>query len=569
MAAKQLRFEAPARAALARGAAIVADTVAVTLGPRGRTVVLDKKFGPPLISNDGVTIARELELEDHFENMGAQLLKEVAIKTNDIAGDGTTTATVLARAMLDEGLRNLAAGAPPNELRRGMTAACDAAVESIRAPIASRKGRGRHPARGHDQLGRRRDRRDDRGRIRQGGQGGCGVGRRRHRLRIETEVDVVEGMQFDRGYISAHLVTDTQNMESVLSDARVLVTDAKISSVTDLLPSLELVMRAGRPLLIVAEDVQAEAMATLVVNRARGTFSAMAVKAPAFGERREAILQDIAVLTGATVVSEKTGQRLDAVRDDQLGVAGRVTVTKDDTTIVRGGGTKAAIEARCAEIRQQMEETTSDWDREKLQERLARLTGGVAVIKVGAATEVEMKERKSRVEDALAATRAAIEEGVVVGGGVSLLRAIPAVQALKLEGSARVGADIVARALREPLRIIAENAGLEGQVVVNEVAEAKGDHGFDAVDRDVQRPHRARGHRPHQGRRVSAGPCNLDRHHRAQHRRADRRRAGTRGSRRGRQPFPRRWWHGHGRRRHGLLTGAEAPVSPYAVRAPR
>jgi chaperonin GroEL len=479
MAAKQLRFEAPARAALARGAAIVADTVAVTLGPRGRTVVLDKKFGPPLISNDGVTIARELELEDHFENMGAQLLKEVAIKTNDIAGDGTTTATVLARAMLDEGLRNLSAGAPPNELRRGMMAALDAAVESIRARS--------HPVKGGDDILRVAT-------ISSGDEvigamisdafdkvGKEGVVSIEDGTGIETEVEVVEGMQFDRGYISAHLVTDLQNMESVLSDARVLVTDAKISSVSDLLPSLELVMRAGRPLLIVAEDVQAEALATLVVNRARGTFSAMAVKAPAFGERRDAVLQDIAVLTGATVISEKTGLRLDAVRDDQLGLAGRVTVTKDDTTIVRGGGTKAAIEGRCSEIRQQMEETTSDWDREKLQERLARLTGGVAVIKVGAATEVEMKERKSRVEDALAATRAAIEEGVVVGGGVSLIRAIPAVQALKLEGTERVGADIVARALREPLRIIAENAGLEGQVVVNEVAEAKGDHGFDAA----------------------------------------------------------------------------------------
>ena len=479
MAAKQLRFEAPARAALARGAAVVADTVAVTLGPRGRTVVLDKKFGPPLISNDGVTIARELELEDHFENMGAQLLKEVAIKTNDIAGDGTTTATVLARSMLDEGLRNLAAGAPPTELRRGMMAACDAAVELIRARS--------HPVKGGDDILRVAT-------ISSGDTvigamiadafdkvGKEGVVSVEDGTGIETEVEVVEGMQFDRGYISAHLVTDLQNMELVLNDARVLVTDAKISSVTDLLPSLELVMRAGRPLLIVAEDVQAEALATLVVNRARGTFSAMAVKAPAFGERREAILQDLAVLTGATVISEKTGLRLDAVRDDQLGVAGRVTVTKDDTTIVRGGGSKAAIEARNAEIRQQMEETTSDWDREKLQERLARLTGGVAVIKVGAATEVEMKERKSRVEDALAATRAAIEEGVVVGGGVAMLRAIPAVEALKLEGAARVGADIVARALREPLRIIAQNAGLEGQVVVNEVAASKGDHGFDAA----------------------------------------------------------------------------------------
>src|SRR6202043_444885 len=352
MPAKQLRFEAPARAALARGAAIVADTVAVTHGPRGRTVVLDKKFGPPLISNDGVTIARELELEDHFENMGAQLLKEVAIKTNDIAGDGTTTATVLARSMLDEGLRNLAAGASPNELRRGMMAACDAAVAAIRARS--------HPVKGGADIGAMSPDAFEKA-------GKEGVVSVEDGTGIETEVEVVEGMQFDRGYISAHLVTDPQNMESILTNARVLVTDAKISSVNDLLPSLELVMRAGRPLLIVAEDVQAEALATLVVNRARGTFSAMAVKAPPCGERRDAILQDIAVLTGATVISEKTGLRLDAVRDEQLGVAGRVTVTKDDTTIVRGGGTKDAIQARCGEIRQQMEETTSDWDREKLQ----------------------------------------------------------------------------------------------------------------------------------------------------------------------------------------------------------
>jgi chaperonin GroEL len=479
MPAKQLRFEGPARAALQRGAALVADTVAVTLGPRGRTVVLDKKFGPPLISNDGVTIAREVELEDHFENMGAQLLKEVAIKTNDIAGDGTTTATVLARAMLDEGLRNLAAGAPPNELRRGMMAASDAAVASIRSRS--------HPVKGGDDIRRVAT-------ISSGDEvigamiadafdkvGKEGVVSVEDGTGIDTEVEVVEGMQFDRGYISAHLVTDTQNMESVLGDARVLVTDAKISSVQDLLPSLELVMRAGRPLLIIAEDVQAEALATLVVNRARGTFSVMAVKAPAFGERRDAILQDIAVLTGATVISEKTGLRLDAVRDEQLGVAGRVTVTKDNTTIVRGGGTKAAIEGRSSEIRQQIEETTSDWDREKLQERLARLTGGVAVVKVGAATEVAMKERKARVEDALAATRAAIEDGVVVGGGVALLRAIPKIEALDLQGTERIGADIVARALREPLRIIASNAGLEGQVVVNEVAGSEGDHGFDAA----------------------------------------------------------------------------------------
>ena len=525
MAAKQLRFEAPARAALARGAAIVADTVAVTLGPRGRTVVLDKKFGPPLISNDGVTIARELELEDHFENMGAQLLKEVAIKTNDIAGDGTTTATVLARSMLDEGLRNLAAGAAPNDLRRGMMAASDAAVESIRARS--------HPVNGRDDI--RRVATISSGDSAIGDMisdafdkvGKEGVVSVEEANGIETEVDVVEGMQFDRGYISAHLVTDPQRMEAVLNDARVLVTDAKISSVSDLLPSLELVMRAGRPLLIIAEDVTAEALATLVVNRARGAFTAVAVKAPAFGERRDAILQDIAVLTGTTVISEKTGLRLDAVRDDQLGSAGRVTITKDDTTIVRGGGAKAAIEARAAEIRQQTEETTSDWDREKLQERLARLTGGVAVVKVGAATEVEMKERKSRVEDALAATRAAIEEGVVVGGGVALLRAIPAVAGAQARRHAkgrrrdrRPGAARAAAHHRPERRSRRSGRRQRGP-------RGEGRPRLRCHDGDVRQPHRARRHRSHQGRRLCVGSCNVDRHHRAQHRCADRGCAGA------------------------------------------
>ena len=479
MPAKELRFDTEARSALKRGADAVADTVAVTLGPRGRTVVLDKKFGPPAISNDGVTIARELDFEDHFENMGAQLLKEVAIKTNDIAGDGTTTATVLARAMIGDGLRNLAAGASPSELRRGMLAAMDAAIAEVRERS--------HVLSGQDDIRRvatisSAD--DEIGRMiadafeRVGKEGVVTV---EDGKGLETEVEVVEGMQFDRGYVSPYLVTDQQAMEAVLEGARVLVTDAKISAVNDLLPALELVMKAGRPLLIIAEDVQAEALATLVVNRMRGTFTAVAVKAPAFGDRREAILQDLAVLTGATVISEKTGLRLDSARDDQLGSAGRVTVTKDDTTIVRGGGSKAAIEARAQEIRLQVEETTSDWDREKLQERLARLTGGVAEIRVGAATEVEMKERKARVEDALASTRAAIEEGVVVGGGVALIRATAAVEALDLDGDARTGAQVVASALREPLRIIAENAGVEGGVAVNHVASAKGDEGFDAV----------------------------------------------------------------------------------------
>ena len=388
MPAKELRFDVEARTALRRGVDAVAGAVAVTLGPRGRAVVLDKKFGPPVVTNDGVTIARDLEFKDHFENMGAQLVKEAAIKTNDVAGDGTTTATVLARAMIDEGLLQLSAGAAPVELRRGMLAAGETAAETIRSRSHAVDGRddikrvatissadeeiGTMIADAFDKVGRE------------------GVVSVEDGKGLTTEVEVVEGMQFDRGWVSPYLVTDQHEMEAVLDEPRVLITDAKISAVSDLLPALELVMRAGRPLLIIAEDVQAEALATLVVNRARGTFTAVAVKAPAFGERREAILQDLAVLTGATVVSEKVGLRLDAVRDDHLGGAGRVTVTKDDTTIVRGAGTRAAIDARCEEIRRQIDETTSDWDREKLQERLARLTGGIAVIKVGAETEVEM-----------------------------------------------------------------------------------------------------------------------------------------------------------------------------------
>ncbi|HKR99075.1 MAG TPA: chaperonin GroEL, partial [Candidatus Dormibacteraeota bacterium] len=480
MPAKELRFDADARAALKRGADAVANAVSVTLGPRGRAVVLDKKFGPPVVTNDGVTIARDLEFKDHFENMGAQLVKEVAIKTNDVAGDGTTTATVLARAMIDEGLRNLAAGAMPIELKRGMLAAAEAVVEDIRKRS--------HAVSGNDDIRRVATISSSDSEIgamiadafdKVGKEGVVSV---EDGTGLETEVEVVEGMQFDRGYVSPYLVTDQQNMEAVLDDARVLVTDGKISAVADLLPALELVMRAGRPLLIVAEDVQAEALATLVVNRMRGTFTAVAVKAPAFGERREAMLQDIAILTGATVISEKTGLRLDAVREEQLGSAGRVTITKEDTTIVRGGGDRSAIDARSSEIRQQIEETTSDWDREKLQERLARLTGGVAVIKVGAATEVEMKERKARVEDALAATRAALEDGVIVGGGVSLLRARPAIDALQLDGDARTGARIVSRALSEPLRTIANHAGVEGGVVVTKVQdESQPEYGFDAI----------------------------------------------------------------------------------------
>ena len=479
MPAKEVRFDEEARAALKRGADAVAHATSVTLGPRGRAVVLDKKFGPPLITSDGVTIARDLDFKDPFSNMGAQLLKEAAIKTNDVAGDGTTTATVLARRMIAEGLQNLAAGAGAMAIRSGMIRALDAAVADIQArstPVsgtedirrvatisASDGDVGQMIADAFEKVGRE------------------GVVSIEEGRGMETEVEVVEGMQFDRGYLSPYLVTDQQTMEAVLEDAKVLVSDAKISAVVDLLPALETSMRLGRPLLIIAEDVQAEALATLVVNRLRGTVTAVAVKAPAFGDRRQEILQDLAVLTGATVISEKVGSRLESLREDQLGNAGRVTVTKEATTIVRGGGDHKAIEARAREIRQQIDETSSDWDREKLQERLAKLTGGVAIVHVGAATEVELKQRKARVEDAVAATRAAIESGIVVGGGVALLRAAPAVDKLDLDGDERVGARILSRALSEPLRVIAENAGVEGGVAVERVREAKGNEGFDAV----------------------------------------------------------------------------------------
>jgi chaperonin GroEL len=452
--------------------------VSVTLGPRGRNVVIDKRFGAPLIINDGVTIARDLEFKDHFENMGAQLLKEIAVKTNDIAGDGTTTATVLGRALITEGLRNLAAGASPTELRRGMIAATEAVTAAVRAQS--------HPVAGNEDLQRVAT-------ISSGDEvigtmiaeafervGREGVVTVEEGNGIETEVEVVEGMQFDRGYVSQYLVTDQKTMEAVLDNAFVLVTDAKVTAVADLLPALELIVQSSRPLLIVAEDVQAEALATLVVNRLRGSFTAVAVKAPAFGDRRTAILGDIAVLTGATLISEKVGLRLDAVRLDQLGSADRIIITKEDTTILKGGGDRAAVDARAEDLRREIENTESEWDREKLQERLARLVGGIAVIKVGAATEVEMKERKSRVEDALAAVRAALEDGYVVGGGVSLLRAAHVIDELSLHDDAATGARIVRRALQEPLRIIARNGGFDGPTVAHRVAELRGDEGFDA-----------------------------------------------------------------------------------------
>ncbi len=478
MTAKHLRFSNEAREALHRGVDAVADAVSVTLGPRGRNVVLDKRFGSPLIINDGVTIARDLEFKDHFENMGAQLLKEIAVKTNDIAGDGTTTATVLGRALINEGLRNLAAGASPTELRRGMLAAAEVVTVGVRKQS--------HPVGGNDDLERVATISSGDERIgtmiaqafeRVGREGVVTV---EEGNGIETEVEVVEGMQFDRGYVSQYLVTDQKTMEAALDRPAILVTDAKITAVADLLPALELVVQSSRPLLIIAEDVQAEALATLVVNRLRGSFTAVAVKAPAFGDRRTAMLEDIAAVTGATLITEKLGLRLDAVRAEQLGNADRVVVTKENTTILQGGGDRAAVDARAEDIRRQVEESDSEWDKEKLQERLARLVGGIAVVKVGAATEVEMKERKARVEDALAAVRAALEDGYVVGGGVALLRAAPAIDDLGLNDDAATGARIVRRALQEPLRIIAANAGFDGATVANRVTELSGDEGFDA-----------------------------------------------------------------------------------------
>ncbi|HXZ99121.1 MAG TPA: chaperonin GroEL [Candidatus Binatia bacterium] len=477
MPAKELRFDTEARQALRKGADAVADAVSVTLGPRGRSVVLDKKFGPPLVTVDGVTVARDLEFKDHFENMGAQLLREVAVKTNDVAGDGTTTATVLSRSMIDEGLRLLGAGAFPVELRRGMLAAAEAVEKAVRErshPVDTNEDIRRIAtiSAGDAEIGTMLA--DAFAKV-----GREGVVSVESADGIETTVEVVEGMQFDRGYVSPYLVTDQKEMVAELDKPAILITDAKVSAVKDLLPALELVVTEQTPLLLVAEDVTGEALATLVVNRMRGTLTAVAVKAPGFGDRRKAMLQDLAVLTGATVVSEEVGLRLDLVQARHLGGADRVTVTKDDTTVVGGAGERRTIEARCEEIRQQIEETDSDWDREKLQERLARLTGGVAVIKVGAPTEVAMKERKARVEDALHATRAALEDGYVAGGGVSLIRAREAVDRLGLEGDALAGAKVVRRALEEPLRVLAGNAGLEGAVAVNRVAELSGDQGLD------------------------------------------------------------------------------------------
>ena len=479
--AKEIKYGAEARAALEAGVDKLANTVRVTLGPKGRNVVLDKQFGTPLITNDGVTIAKEIELEDAFENMGAQLVKEVATKTNDVAGDGTTTATVLAQAMIHEGMKNLAAGANPIILRKGMKKATDAAVAAI-ADMSSKVTGKNQMARvaaisaGDDEVGNMVA--DAMEKV-----SGDGVITIEESKTMKTELDLVEGMQFDRGYISAYMATDMDKMEAVLEDPYILITDKKISNIQEILPVLEQIHQSGTPLLIIAEDVEGEALSTLILNKLRGIFNVVAVKAPGYGDRRKAMLEDIAILTGGTVISEELGLDLKTTTLDQLGRAKSVKVQKENTVIVEGAGDKAAIDGRIKIIKNQIETTTSDFDKEKLQERLAKLAGGVAVIRVGAATETEMKEAKLRLEDALAATKAAVEEGIIQGGGSAYIHASKEVAKLadSLDGDEKTGAKIVLKALEAPLFHIAANAGLEGSVIINKVRESEVGIGFDAL----------------------------------------------------------------------------------------
>ncbi len=479
--AKEIKYGAEARAALESGVNQLADTVRVTLGPKGRNVVLDKSYGAPLITNDGVTIAKEIELADAFENMGAQLVKEVATKTNDVAGDGTTTATVLAQAMVNAGIKNLAAGANPIILRKGMKKATETAVAAI-AKMSSKVNGKEHIARvaavssGDDEVGKLVA--DAMEKV-----SGDGVITIEESKTMLTELDLVEGMQFDRGYISAYMATDMDKMEAVLENPYILITDKKIANIQEILPLLEQIVQSGAKLLIIAEDVEGEALTTLIVNKLRGTFNVVAVKAPGYGDRRKDMLQDIAILTGGQVISSELGFELKDATLDQLGRAKSVKVQKENTVIVDGEGKKKEIEARISQIKKQIEETTSDFDREKLQERLAKLAGGVAVIRVGAATETEMKEAKLRLEDALAATRAAVEEGIIAGGGSAYVHAAKEVEKMadKLEGDEKTGAQIVLKALEAPLFHIAANAGLEGSVIINKVRESKVGVGFDAL----------------------------------------------------------------------------------------
>ena len=480
--AKEIKYGSEARAALEKGVNQLADTVKVTLGPKGRNVVLDKSFGAPLITNDGVTIAKEIELEDGFENMGAQLIREVASKTNDVAGDGTTTATVLAQAMVHEGMKNLEAGANPIVLRKGMKKATDKAVEAIREMSSKVNGKEQIArvaavSSGDDAVGQMVA--DAMEKV-----SNDGVITIEESMTMETELDLVEGMQFDRGYISAYMATDMEKMEAVLDDPYILITDKKISNIQEILPLLEQVVQSGARLLIIAEDIEGEALTTLIVNKLRGTFNVVAVKAPGYGDRRKEMLQDIAILTGGQVISEELGFDLKETTMDQLGRAKSVKVQKENTVIVDGCGDKNAIEDRVAQIKKALEETTSEFDKEKLQERLAKLAGGVAVIRVGAATETEMKEAKLRMEDALNATRAAVEEGIIGGGGSAYIHASKEVKkfADELEGDEKTGANIILKALEAPLYQIAKNAGLEGAVIVNKVRESEPGTGFDAYN---------------------------------------------------------------------------------------
>jgi chaperonin GroEL len=476
--AKQIVYGEQSRQAILRGVNALADAVKVTLGPKGRNVVLDKKFGSPTITKDGVTVAKEIDLKDPLENMGAQMVREVASKTSDVAGDGTTTATVLAQAMYREGAKNVAAGANPMDLKRGIERAVETIIESLKKQSKPVTGNmiaavGTISANNDPTIGKI---------IAEAMEkvGKDGVITVEEAKTLETSLDVVEGMQFDRGYLSPYFVTDPERMEVVIENPLILIHEKKISSMKDLLPVLEQVARMGRPLLIIAEDVEGEALATLVVNKLRGTLQAAAVKAPGFGDRRKAMLEDIATLTGGRAITEDLGIKLENIRVEDLGQAKRLTIDKDNTTIVEGAGSSQAIEGRVKQIRTQIDETTSDYDREKLQERLAKLVGGVAVIKVGAATETEMKEKKARVEDAMHATKAAVEEGIVPGGGVALLRALSALEGLKLTGDEQIGVNLVRRAIEEPLRWIATNAGLEGSIVVQRVKDMDAESGFNA-----------------------------------------------------------------------------------------
>ena len=479
MAAKLIQYDEDARKSILKGVNTLADAVKVTLGPKGRNVILDKSFGSPVVTKDGVTVAKEIELEDRFENMGAQMVREVASKTSDVAGDGTTTATILAQAIYREGAKTVAAGSNPMDVKRGIEKAVAAVVAELKKLSKPTKDQkeiaqvGTISANNDEAIG---------GIIAEamGKVGKEGVITVEENKGLETELDIVEGMQFDRGYLSPYFVTNAEKMEVSLEDAFILINEKKISSMKDLLPILEQIAKMGKPLLIIAEDIEGEALATLVVNKLRGTLHVTAVKAPGFGDRRKAMLEDIAILTGGKMISEDMGYKLENAKIEDLGRAKKIVIDKDNSTIIDGAGKRADLEGRVKQIRAQVEETTSDYDREKLQERLAKLVGGVAVIKVGAATETEMKEKKARVEDALNATRAAVEEGIVPGGGVAYIRTLPALDKLKLEGDQQVGVNIVKKALEEPLKMIAANAGMEGSVVVEKVKEKKGSFGFNA-----------------------------------------------------------------------------------------